>query len=129
MAETGLHAYKFGRIASIPRTTEDFFPKSPYELLEKNLSIKAHTLFLIDIGMNAKQAMEYLLAVEKQEKKGLISKKTRAVVCIELGGKSKIFYNTINSLLKRRYGTEPQVLIIPSELHFTEQEFLHNFET
>src|SRR3989344_5138084 len=47
IGETGLSLYKFGKIASLPFHEADSF----IDLVKENLSINAHTLILVDIGM------------------------------------------------------------------------------
>ena len=44
---SGLSLYNFGKIASIPFENKNV--KTPVEILENNLKINAHTLFLLDL--------------------------------------------------------------------------------
>jgi diphthine synthase len=121
VCETGLHIYKFGKTTSIPFLSEGFSPKSPCETIRENLSIKAHTLVLLDIGMKAREAIDYLLS------KCDLKRGTKAFLCADLGGKSLIISGTLGELEKREIDQQPQVLIIPAEMHFTEEKTFARF--
>ena len=119
IAETGLQIYKFGKITSMP----NFEAESFIGIVKENLKINAHSLILIDINM------EYLIALERLEK---LLKKNKIeteeiVVCSKLGTEDqRIFYGEIPKLRNKKIEA-PFCLIIPSELHFMEKEFLENY--
>jgi len=116
IAETGLQIYKFGKITSMPKWGKSFKPTSFIEIVKQNKTIDAHSLILIDIGLELKEAAEeYELNLGK------------IILCSQLGTKdSKIFYKTIEEL-KKLDVKKPYCIIIPSKLHFVEEEFLKNF--
>ncbi len=118
IAETGLQLYKFGKIASMPKEDADFL-----KYVKENLSIKAHSLILIDIGMSFKKAIEKLeKAIEKDK-----IKIDKIVVCSKLGtDNSVIFYGSVDELKEKEINA-PFCFIIPSELHFLEKEGLKMF--
>ena len=118
VAETGLQLYKFGKIASMPKEDADFLG-----YVKENLSIKAHSLILVDIGMSFKKALEKLeKAIEKDK-----IKVDKIVVCSKLGtDNSVVFYGSIDELKKKEIDA-PFCFIIPSELHFLEKEGLGRF--
>jgi len=118
IAETGLHLYKFGKTASLPKYTKNFAPTSFIEIIKDNQKIKAHTLLLIDIGLKFENAREQL----KKIGYNLFSKE-KIIICSQLGFKSKIFYNTLENINSEKI-KEPYCIIIPSELHFSEEESL-----
>ena len=119
IAETGLQAYKFGKVASLPLWTENYKPDSFVQIITDNRSIKAHTLLLIDIGMPFQQALKQLVEASK-DKLNL----DKLVVCSQLGtGKQAFYYDSIFALENKAID-EPFCFIIPSELHFTEAEAL-----
>lgn len=120
IAETGLQLYKFGKIASMPLTENADFLK----YVKENLSIKAHSLILVDIGMSFKKAIEKL---EKALEKDKI-KVDKLVVCGKLGtDNSVVFYGSVNELKEKEIDA-PFCFIIPSELHFLEKEGLSRFK-
>jgi len=121
IAETGLQLYKFGKIASMPLIDDANFLK----YVKENLSIKAHSLILIDIGMDFKRALEKL---EKGVKDNNI-KVDKIVVCSKLGtNNSEVFYNTINEIKQKELDVQaPFCFIIPGELHFLEKDGLGRF--
>ncbi len=122
VGETGLQVYKFGKIASIPKWEEKnhYTPNSFMEVLIANNKIKAHTLFLIDIGLEFKDCLSQL--IKSSEPHGI--KINTIIIGEKLGNKdSKIYYGTINELKDKKIKF-PYCIIIPSELHFAEKEYL-----
>ncbi len=117
VAETGLQIYKFGKIASLPLWTENYKPASFIQTIVDNLSIKAHTLLLVDIGMPFSTALKQFCEACKD--KITIDK---IIVCSNLGAeKQNFFYNSVLAFENKNI-EEPFCFIIPSELHFTEAE-------
>ena len=60
IAETGLQLYKFGKIASMPAWKKNYEPDSFIEVVKENKSIKAHSLILIDIGLDFQNTLKQL---------------------------------------------------------------------
>jgi len=119
MGETGLQLYKFGKITSLPSWKENYKPKSFLKVLEENKKINSHTLILVDIGLTFSEALKQLETACKKIKIDKI------LVCSNLGTKEKkIFYGTIKEL-KKKDVLPPFCFIIPSKLHFLEEEFLN----
>ena len=113
VAETGLQPYKFGKTISIP----NFQAQSFIETIKDNLSIGAHSLILIDIGMKFEDALKRLENM----------KVDKIVVCSALGTEySKIDYKTLKEL-KNKTIKKPFCFIIPGNLHFIEEEVLKNY--
>ena len=121
IAETGLQLYKFGKIASMPKWQKSFKPVSFMEVVKENQSIKAHSLILVDIGLEFHDAMKELEISAKNK-----VKIDKIVVCSRLGTEeSQILYGKPLNLVKKKVKA-PFCIIIPSELHFMEKEFLEN---
>ena len=113
VSETGLQIYKFGKIASIPKHEASSFLK----IISENEKISAHSLVLVDIGLELNDALKKL---------GYI--KEKILICSQLGTEnSKIFYGKISKLKKIKI-KKPFCIIIPGKLHFVEEEFLENFK-
>lgn len=114
VAETGLQLYKFGKITSMP----SFEANSFLEIVKENQKINAHSLILVDIGLNFPDALKKL--------KGI---KGKIVVCQKLGTKhSKIFYKDIEAFKEFDGVRKPYCFIIPGKLHFLEKEVLEGFD-
>jgi diphthine synthase len=124
IAETGLQIYKFGKITSMPKWKKSYEPKSFIEIVKQNQSIEAHSLILIDIGLELKDAINELkISAEEYN-----LKLNKIVICSELGTKNKkIFYSTIENLNNKKVKM-PYCIIIPSKLHFMESEMLRKWE-
>lgn len=122
IAETGLQIYKFGKIASMPKWSASYKPTSFMEIVKDNEKINAHSLILIDIGLDLKDAVEELEESAKKEK----IKVGKIVVCSRLGTKDKrIVYSEVKNF--KGDIAKPYCIIIPSKLHFVEEEVLERF--
>jgi len=124
VAETGLQLYKFGKTASMPGWQKSFEPDSFIKTVEENLSVGAHSLILIDIGLGFKDAIKQLEKASKNYK----IKIERVVVCQSLGTRNrKIMYRTFEEAKSFSGVLKPYCIIIPGKLHFLEKETLEGF--
>ncbi|MBR9702374.1 diphthine synthase, partial [Candidatus Pacearchaeota archaeon] len=99
VAETGLQLYKFGKIASMPAWKKNYSPDSFMEIVKENKSIKAHSLILVDIGLDFQDALEQLKVAAENHKVKL----NKLVVCQVLGTKrSKVMYKPIEEFEEYR---------------------------
>jgi diphthine synthase len=122
LSESGLQLYKFGKITSMPKWQKSFAPDSFLEIVKENLSIKAHSLILCDIGLSFQDALHQLETSSKNKN----LKIEKLVVCSNLGTEnSKFLYNKIENLKKEKI-SNPFCLIIPAELHFMEKEAIES---
>ena len=122
VAETGLSLYKFGKTASMPNWEEHTNkPTSFMNYIKENQSTHSHTLILTDIGLKIGDAISQLKEASKKENTELPKK----IIAISNAGTSqqKIFYNTLDEIQKQKIPM-PFCLIIPTELHFLEEEAL-----
>ncbi len=120
ITETGLMLYNFGKITSIPFDNKNIL--APIEILNNNLKIGLHTLFLLDLDpknnkfLTINEALSYLIRNKFNN---------NCVTCCALGtGKQEIRYGKIKDLIKLNFNNFPQCLIIPGKLHFMEEEAL-----
>jgi diphthine synthase len=120
IAETGLQLYKFGKTASMPTWKDNWKPESFADIIKQNLSIDAHTLLLVDIGLPLTKAKEQLIETFKHQNLNV----EKLVVCSSLGVKSEIIYDKIENIPNKV--KQPYCFIIPSKLHFLEEDFLKN---
>ena len=127
----GLQAYKFGKVTTIPRPEENYFPHSPYQVIGENKEMGLHTLVLLDIQahldyyMTANKGLEYLLRVEDERKEGLITEDTLAVVIARAGSPEPLVRaDRVNVLTEEDFGGPLHCIIIPGDLHFLEAEGL-----
>ena len=123
VAETGLQIYKFGKIASMPKWKKNFTPESFIDIIKENQKINAHTLILTDISLDFEDAIKQIEISAKSKK----IKLDKIIICQALGTKNqKILYKKLNELKKIKI-KKPYCIIIPSKLHFMEEEVLRNF--
>lgn len=126
IGETGLQLYKFGKVTSMPTwvPSKNFTPDSFMKIVQQNMSQEAHSLILVDIGLDFPYALKQLIKSAETYKISL----KKLVVCQSLGvGKGKIFYRTIEELKEFTGVRKPYCIIIPSKLHFIEKDFLKWF--
>jgi len=118
---TGLELYKFGKITSIPFDNENI--KTPIEVLNDNLKLGLHTLFLLDLNPNKNKFMTINEAINYLIKNKI--KNMKAVACCALGSENEIIkYDSLENLQKQKFNKFPQCLTIPGKLHFVEEEML-----
>lgn len=123
VAETGLQIYKFGKVASMPAWKKNYEPDSFMQIVQENMSMKAHTLILMDIGLKFPDALRQLEITAKKYKIPL----KKIVVCQCLGTRHrKIFYKEIYEFKEFTSVLKPYCIIIPSKLHFLEKDMLEN---
>jgi len=124
----GLQIYKFGRVASIVKPSENYFPLSPYDVIKENTMAGMHSLLLLDISdecMEANEAMELLLEMEKRKKGGIITADTLIAVVARVSSDDALARaGYIKDLIKEDFGRTPHSLIIPGKLHFMEAKAL-----
>jgi len=120
VCETGLQIYKFGKTASLPKWIGKYKPTSFLDIIKDNKKISSHSLILVDIGLSYADALKQLQESSKNK-----FKIEKMIVCSRLGTKeSKIYYDHFEEL----YGKEvlsPFCFIIPSSLHFAEEDMLN----
>lgn len=136
-AISGLQAYKFGKVTTIPFPDYNFFPKSPYVAIEENLKMDMHTLVLLDIQahkdryMTINQGLENLLKIrddfkeENPDRDCLINEDTIAIGIARVGSKDNLVKaDYIKNLIDFDFGGPLHCIIIPSKLHIVEAEYL-----
>lgn len=131
-AISGLQAYKFGKVTTIPFPDYNFFPKSPYIAIEENLKMDMHTLVLLDIQahkdryMTINQGLENLMTIrDNLEREGMINEDTLAIGIARVGSKDNLVKaGYIEDLLDFEFGGPLHCIIIPSKLHIVEAEYL-----
>lgn len=128
---TGLQLYKFGKTTSIPFIEEHPQLKTPYQVLKENQSLGLHTLFLLDLKpkenkfLSIKKALEILEQIEEHHQEEVISKNTLVVGCARLGSENFVVKSgMLEEVKKFDFGKPPYCLIIPSKMHFLEEEML-----
>jgi diphthine synthase len=131
VAETGLSLYRFGKTASIPIPEKDFAPESFFDTLVENMSIGAHTLFLLDLKPHEKrfltipEAIDILLDINNKRKSKLFTEKTFCIGCARLGSDNQIIKaGTTSELHDADFGNPPFCLIVPAKLSHKEEEYV-----
>ncbi len=132
IGESGLQAYKFGKIVTLAYWRENYKPMAAYDVIVENLSRGLHTLLLLDIdeklgSMNPGEAAKLLLEMEKIGKKKILLPETGIVLIQGAGrkGSLKQYLQLCELSIAVSQGQKsPAVLVVPAKLHFLEGEFL-----
>lgn len=131
VGETGLQLYNFGKTTSIPFPEHVPNVETPYLVLQQNLSLGLHTLFLLDLDpeqgkfLTIREALQILQRIEEKKKENLISEKTMVIACARLGSKDSVIKaGTVTKLKTINFGKPPYCLVIPGKLHFIEEEMI-----
>ncbi|MFH1396735.1 MAG: diphthine synthase [archaeon] len=131
---TGLQLYKFGKTTSIPFIEDHPNLITPYNVLAENKKIGLHTLMLLDLKpeldkfMTVNEALGILEDIEAKKKESLIIPDTFVVGCARLGSDNFIVKaGKLSEVKAFDFGAAPHCLIIPGEMHFSEEEMLGLF--
>ena len=131
----GLELYKYGKITSIPFSTESFKPETPYDVIKLNRKEGLHALVLLDLRpdeeryMTVNQAINYLLHIEHNRKENVFTEDTLCIGCARIGCKDfKIKFGKAKDLMHEDFGKPLHCLIIPGTMHFIEEEALKQWE-
>lgn len=128
IGECGLHYYKVGKTVTIMSGIQ---PTTAYYAIYDNLKVGNHTVVLLEYNQNKdffldpKEALQSLLATEKEQTRKVISESTFVVVPSRIGSNDqKIIAGTLGSILSMDFGLPPHSIVIPGTLHFTESDAL-----
>ena len=129
IGECGLHHYKIGRVATIMDDVKTVI--TPYYIIYKNLIEGNHTILLLeynqdkDFFLDPKDALNFLIDIEKGQKRKVFSSSSFAIVASRIGFKTQsIVAGKVSSLKKQDFGKPPHTIIIPGRMHFTESDAL-----
>ncbi|MFA5105713.1 MAG: diphthine synthase [Candidatus Micrarchaeia archaeon] len=131
-SESGLQAYKFGAITTIPHFRQNYSPTASLDVIAGNQKMGLHTLCLLDIDkvlgpLTVRQACENVLSMGGRKGTSVFSKSSRIVVLSRLGyPDQQVSYSKVSDLLETPDSSfkPPCCVIIPGKLHFIEEEFL-----
>jgi diphthine synthase len=131
----GLELYKYGKITSIPFSTESFMPETPYDVIKMNRKEGLHALVLLDLRldeqryMTVNEAIKYLLHIEHNRKENVFTEDTLCIGCARIGCKDfKIKFGKAKDLMHEDFGKPLHCLIIPGTMHFIEEDVLKQWE-
>jgi diphthine methyl ester synthase len=131
----GLELYKYGKITSIPFSTESFMPETPYDVIKLNRKEGLHALVLLDLRpdeqryMTVNEAIKYLLHIEQNRKENVFTEDTLCIGCARIGCNDfKIKIGKAKELLSEDFGKALHCIIIPGTMHFIEEDALKQWE-
>jgi len=126
----GLHPYKFGKVSTITRQSGTP-ATSIYFTLYDNLIRGLHSIFLLEFdtkdleGVWPSSAFTLLKDAENIYNLEAFTEDTFLIVACRVGTENQKYYvGCVKELEKIDFGEPPHTIIIPSRLHFTEEEAL-----
>ena len=127
----GLSHYKFGRTTTLAFPQDNYFPESPYDMIEMNMKNGLHSLVLLEFTieenriMTANDGMKILLKLEGRKKRDILNETTLICVIARAGSDDAVARaGSIGDLIREDFGDPMHSLIIPGKLHFKEAEAL-----
>ncbi|HLD59190.1 MAG TPA: diphthine synthase [archaeon] len=130
LAETGLDAYKFGRVCTIVKPKKNFAPEDFFDVIEKNSSMGLHSLCLLEIDseqgyqMSVAEAVKILHEIAQKRKSRLIDSAV-FIGLYALGSKEqKTKKGSLKEFLLSSYSGFPQSLVVCGKLNEKEKEAL-----
>lgn len=131
VSRSGLHAYKFGKVSTIPKNADTSQLAYVLEVLEQNLSNGLHSLLLLDTaegGLTVREAVKTLLKAAEEKKLTWFNEDTVAIALARIGFPDfKITASSLKILAETVFPPPPHSIIVPAKLHFTEQEMLQTY--
>lgn len=128
IGESGLDFYRFGKVCTIPKWSQNYKPVSFYETIHNNITNDAHTLILLDYDpksestISIREAIATLEEAEKAYKKGIVRDDSYIMVLHNISAKdSKLIYVQIKEAKRMDIGGM-NALIIHSGLSDIEKE-------
>ena len=123
---SGLQAYKFGRITTIPR--DGVGVETCYRVVAENLEKGLHSLILLDTadgGLRIPDALKMLMRVEDELGYGIFDRDSMVICLARIGSSEELRWaGRVMEALKLHYPPPPHLIIVPGELHFAEAEAL-----
>ncbi|MFH0967925.1 MAG: diphthine synthase [Methanobacteriota archaeon] len=125
---SGLQNYRFGKSCSVPYPAKNWFPKTPFETISKNLASGLHTIVYLDIQEN--RYMRIGEAIEILEK---IAQEDNATIPLYVGiaragsPEPVVCAGTAEKMKHFDFGPPLHILVVPASLHPVEEEYLHTF--
>jgi len=128
---SGLHNYKFGRMATLPKTEDTTLYTQPLQTLEDNLIRGLHTLFLLDTaggGLTIDEGLQMLDKAASELGRDFIMPDMLVIVLARLGCPDQMIdAGTYESMAAKKYPPPPHTIIIPGPLHFMEREIIKSY--
>ena len=128
--ETGLHSYKFGKTVTAMRGS--VAPAlSLYFSIHSNLVNGLHSIILLEYDhgkgsyLSPNEAMNNLVNMDEEQGKSVFGLESLVLIASRIGnGSQSVIGGSVKSLSEIDFGDPPHVIILPGELHFTEEEAL-----
>jgi diphthine synthase len=126
---TGLQNYRFGKSCSVPFPEPGWFPTTPFETIQQNLSRNLHTLVYLDI--QSERFMQISEAIDLLEEMARLRKTPPPALYVGVARAGSphplVSAGDGEKLRNTEFGPPLHILVIPADLHPIEREYLELF--
>ncbi len=127
LGETGLHIYKIGFIGTL-LANDKSSAQYIYRNVKKSLEMGKHSILIVyssDEVLTLKESLGLLINVENNYKENVFGPNTGLIIAGDLGKEEQeIISGKIKDLEQIEFNHSIFVIVVPSELHFTEEDSL-----
>lgn len=126
----GLSHYKFGRATTLVTPQENYFPESPYEVIQGNLDRGLHTLVLLDVRedgsfMSAAEGADVLARLEERRGEGALADDRELLAVARAGREDERAWRGSLAEVRQLDAGEPMhSLVVPADLGPVEEQAL-----
>jgi diphthine synthase len=126
---TGLQNYRFGKSATIAFPYKNIISETPYDTIKMNKANGLHTLLFLDIDkdkgyMTVNRGVELLMAVEEKRKEGVLKDSIGVGIARAASPQPCVKAAKLEDLRAYDFGGPLQIMVVPANLHFLEEEAL-----
>jgi len=125
---TGLQNYRFGRSCSLPFPQKNWFPKTPIEVIAKNLALNLHTLVYLDIQQERFMTIPKAVGILET-----LAQEIPVTIPLYVGvaragsGMPVVGAGSADRIRTIDFGPPLHILVIPAVLHDMERRYLEAF--
>jgi diphthine synthase len=125
---TGLQNYRFGKSCSLPFPQKNWFPKTPVEVISRNLAQNLHTLVYLDIQEDRFMAIPEAVGL-LETLAGELNFQIPLYIGVARAGSDTpvVAAGSAEKLREMDFGPPLHILIVPAGLHDMERRYLELF--
>ncbi len=125
LGETGLHIYKIGFIGTL-LADDASSAQYIYRNVKRSLEMGKHSILITysdNSSSTLKESLDLLINVENNYKESVFSPNSGLIVAGDLGKEEEeIISGKIKDLRQKEFNHSTFVIVVPSQLHFTEED-------
>jgi diphthine synthase len=125
---SGLQNYRFGKPCSVPFPQKNWFPTTSFDVINRNLSLRLHTLVYLDIQDERYMTIaEAVVLLEKMAEEREIRFPLYVGIARAGSHDPRVKAGSAETLKSFDFGPPLHILIVPAELHDMERSYMEMF--